>query len=268
MSNLKTVDKIQAALGGLGLGPNPGAPASGPPPGYVASGFGYKKAPAPPAKKSSAPKNFKTVTLPNVAAPTTVPFFNLARRGPQRDTADVFATDQAAAEAYYKGAPGYGVGPEFSYLTHGSESDMTLPLAQLAQDKKHAARIRFVDWLKTDQPDIYAEVVNAIQSGAVGEAQDTAPKTSLWDKILGGVTSALSTIAGAKMQQDILKTNISRANQGLPPIDAASYAPVVRTEVAITPEMAADLRAGALGISKNVLLWGGALAAAWLLLKK
>jgi len=282
---LRDIETIEATLNGMGASTFAStAPAkplkqkaanaqarapSGPPPGYTYGAFGLKKLPATASQQAlNVARNYKPVTLPNKAAATSVPFFDISRRGPQRDTADVFQTEQAAAQAYYQGAPGYDIGPDFSYQNYGSSEEMTRPIATLAKDKAHAARIQFVDWLKSDAPDVYGELVKRIQSGTMGADETKVMQPSLWERITGGITSLLSTYTGAKMQSEILKTNLQRAETGLPPIDAATYAPVVRTEVAVTPEMAADLRAGALGIGKNVLLWGGIAAAAFFLLKR
>lgn len=224
--------------------------------------------PKPKAKKPPGP--IRKVILPNVAQATSVPFFDISRQGPKRDTGDIFKTEQAAqkefAEQFPQGtstATGYGVGPDFFYLPDGSEPEMA-SLKDLATSKQHAARIAFVDWLKTEQPDVYAEVADMIGSGQLG-ADDTtaAPAPTLWDKI----TNAVTSLASIKLQSDILKTNLERAQTGLPPIDAATYAPVVKTQVAVTPEMAAELKAGAMNVGKVAMI-GGALLAAWLLLKK
>lgn len=137
-------------------------------------------------------------------------------------------------------------------------------VAKVAKGKHHAARILFMDWLKTDQPEIYADLVRKLETGEVGAttAQTTATATQpLWQRIVSGLSTLTATVAGAQAQKRILDLNIQRASQGLPPVDAASMAPVVRTEVAITPEMAADLRAGA----SKALIYGG-IAAAGLLL--
>ena len=64
--------------------------------------------------------------------------------------------------------------------------------------------------------------------------------------------------------------NIERAKLGQPPIDAATAAPVVRTQVEIDPALARDLASNVgSSINRNMLILGaGALVVVFLLMRK
>ncbi len=116
--------------------------------------------------------------------------------------------------------------------------------------KRVLAQAQFLTWIQNKFPDLYAAAVKAASSGrlsglgvhATAEATtETAPAyTSIVDKIvaLGGGYLTYT------MQKKIINMNIERAKQGLPPIDiaAAGAAPVVQTEVNISPAMMDSLK--------------------------
>ena len=56
-------------------------------------------------------------------------------------------------------------------------------------------------------------------------------------------------------QKDILALNIERAKMGQPPLDAATTAPIIRTQVDIDPELAKSLIMDMGGvINRNMLV--------------
>ena len=131
---------------------------------------------------------------------------------------------------------------------------------------EHLARAQFVTWLQDKHPELLTAVLTKSELGQVKEA----PKKSLWDKIIDGVTAIGPAYLQYEAQRKMLKLNIDRAKQGLPPLDPDVYGavPTIRTEVDISPEMAGQLKAGIMGIGMNTLLLIGAGLAVFMLMRK
>ena len=129
------------------------------------------------------------------------------------------------------------------------------------------SRIDFAQWLKNEHPAIFTRAVKAANTngtlGALGEGE------SFWSKFTKAAAGLGTTYLALKNQRDVMKINLARAQQGQPPIDAATSAPVVRTQVDMSPELTNKLvsTAGA-GINKTLLLAGAAILAAFFIFKK
>ena len=135
-----------------------------------------------------------------------------------------------------------------------------ITVSQVAKNNRElAARLQFVDWLKTNLPSLYQEAMAQAKSGNLKSLGETP---TLWERLATSITNLYGTIEGAKIQKEILSVNLDRAKQGLPPVDASTMAPVVKTQVSVTPEMAAELRAG----TNKALMYGGIAAGVVLLL--
>lgn len=116
---------------------------------------------------------------------------------------------------------------------------------------------QFTSWLKVNYPDVYGHVANrkpamldaekAVTSGALGaNAQtraglgDLAP-VSDWGKTF---TDAVGALVQGKAQSDLIKLNISRAEQGLPPIDPGNITPGVNVGLSADTRQLAILGIG------------------------
>lgn len=150
----------------------------------------------------------------------------------------------------------------------------------LARTEKHQARLQFATWVKDKHPDIYSAAMRRAEKwrrewgqkrgqpatleglGQDGETQ------SFWDKFREGVTTLGTTYLTYKTQSDAMDINMTRAEQGLPPIDTSFAAPVVRTQIDISPEIAARLQETGTEAMKNMALYGGlALVAVMVIMK-
>lgn len=143
------------------------------------------------------------------------------------------------------------------------------------------ARIQFVNWLQENHPALAAAAINAAQSDtvsvnglgqfsfttAIKETADTAAQTggSIWEKLTGAATALGTSYLALKNQRDMMKINIARAEQGLPPLDVATSAPVVRAQVDIDPALARDLASNVGSTLNRTLLIGGAAVIALIL---
>lgn len=150
-------------------------------------------------------------------------------------------------------------------------------------DRKTIARAQFLTWLKDKNPDLFYRVVNRADSGGDADNMADLPPvdfgfrgmgatddngTTWWQRIAEGVTSLGTAVIGFKAQQSVLEANLDRAERGLPPIEMDAAAPVVKTQVALDPEIIQRLQESATAGMSNILLFGGLALGAFLLLKK
>ncbi len=130
------------------------------------------------------------------------------------------------------------------------------------------SRVQFADWLREKHPDLYEKAI-AYAKGAKAPPGLGAEEQSFWQKFTEGAAALGTTYLSLKNQRDAMKINVERAQQGLPPIDTAVGAPVVRTQVSIDPAIARQLASTAgEGINKMLLFGGAALIALLLFMKK
>lgn len=157
-------------------------------------------------------------------------------------------------------------------------------LHPLARTRKHQARLQFITWLRKKHPELYSTAMRrtekwrrqaAAQTGrpatleGLGQTKGGAvEEQSFWQKLSSGITALGTTYLTYKVQKDSMDINLARAEQGLPPVDTSFAAPIVRTQIDISPEIAARLQEtggeamrkmmmmGALGIGAIVLMMG------------
>lgn len=157
-------------------------------------------------------------------------------------------------------------------------------------------RVQFAAWLKDKMPDVFAvaeeaainqsQRLKAMQAGVYGGAQlggfmdfftapietvkeaTTATTTavkSTWEKLLDGAIAGGTAYLTYQNQKDMLALNIERAKAGLPPVDSATTAPVIRTQVDLDPQLAQDLASNVgSSINRNMMIFGGLAIAALL----
>ncbi len=156
-------------------------------------------------------------------------------------------------------------------------------------------RVQFADWLKREQPEVYKDAIKYAQASATQRAaalqqatqhahakaagvfdtglgfldfldpvvETAAPVTevadkSFWQKFTEGALAVGTSYLTLKNQKEILELNIERAKLGQPPIDAATSAPVIRTQVGIDPQTAEALASNVgSSINRGMLMVGG-----------
>jgi len=140
-----------------------------------------------------------------------------------------------------------------------------------AQPRAHNAdaRLQFATWLQETHPKIYSEAIQHAKKYDAGLGDTEPEKKSFWQRFTEGAAALGTTYLSLKNQRDAMEMNLARAQQGLPPLDVSSTAPVVRTQVDIDPALATRLASSAgEGISRTMMLMGAVALAAILLLKK
>jgi len=123
------------------------------------------------------------------------------------------------------------------------------------------ARIDFAKWLKSEHPELFARATKIAAGG--GETLGALGETdSFWSRFTKAAAGLGTTYLALKNQRDAMRINLERAKAGQPPIDVATSAPVVRTQVELSPQMRAQLASTAgEGINKTLLLVGAGVAA-------
>jgi len=152
-------------------------------------------------------------------------------------------------------------------------------LHPLARSRKHQARLQFVTWLRKTHPEIYraamasteawrrksaARTGNAATLEGLGQTTKggAVEEQSFWQKLGGTLTTIGTTYLTYKTQKDAMEINLGRAEQGLPPIDTSYAAPVVRTQIEISPEIAARLQETGGEAMRKMMMFGGLALAA------
>ena len=102
---------------------------------------------------------------------------------------------------------------------------------QAAVAEQHAnARAAFLDWLAAAYPEAVAAMIEGLDVAALermnGLGADEEP--GFMEKLFGLATTVLPTYLQYQQQKDVLDIQIKRAEQGLPPLETAQYAPSVQ----------------------------------------
>lgn len=112
--------------------------------------------------------------------------------------------------------------------------------------KRVLAQAQFLTWAQNKFPDLYAAAIKAASNGQLSGlgVHDTAETPPAYDSIVDKIVALGGGYLTYTMQKKIINMNIERAKMGLPPIDiaAAGAAPVVQTEVNISPAMMDSLK--------------------------
>lgn len=131
---------------------------------------------------------------------------------------------------------------------------------------KAQARIQFANWLKENHPNIFNAAIKKAGAGELG-ADEPATK-SFWQKFTDAATGLGTTYLALRNQKEAMKINLARAQAGQPPIDVASSAPVVRTQVDLSPQLQSRLISTAGEGLNKTLLYGGLAFLGFLMFKK
>lgn len=132
------------------------------------------------------------------------------------------------------------------------------------------ARVQFADWLKMTHPAIFAKAVAIAENSANTLASlGEEPTESFWSKFTTAAMGLGTTYLALRNQKEAMKINLARAQAGQPPIDMATSAPVIRTQVDVSPELANRLISTAgEGINKTLLFAGAGLLGVLFFMRK
>lgn len=106
------------------------------------------------------------------------------------------------------------------------------------------AQQQFLVWLKRFNPRLfYAATKDAGQLPA-GLGATATTQTSPWSSILNNLSTLGTTYLNFSNQQQILKTQLARAQQGLPPLNASQYTVPTQVQVGVSPQTGQQIAAG------------------------
>lgn len=97
----------------------------------------------------------------------------------------------------------------------------------------------------------FVPVIEEVAPGITEIANRIAVEGESW---ISAISRAMTTVAMAETQRQILKAQLDRARQGLPPLQPSEYAPAIN--VGLSPQ------------TRNLLLYGGLALVAVLLLRR
>lgn len=115
------------------------------------------------------------------------------------------------------------------------------------------AKSAVINWIKANDPNLYALAVkrHALQNSranvyALSEIEEDAIENlsgvADFFKTMGTtISSVIPQAIQYKTQKDILKAQLKRGEQGLPPFDVRDYSPVLRVSPDFSPESEAAL---------------------------
>lgn len=129
-----------------------------------------------------------------------------------------------------------------------------------------------INWVKQNDPYLY-QVALAKTKAEAQNLGETAP-SGFMANLLDNIQKAGTALLQYKGQKKILDLQVERARQGLPPINAADYAPTIKTQIALDPETMQQAQATGIQMAKDGInslkpIFFGALAlGAFLMLKR
>lgn len=128
------------------------------------------------------------------------------------------------------------------------------------------AVVQFANWLRIRHPDVYKKAMAVSYKGLSGLSASTVAPAGDSGGFLNNVTdilkSILPAVAGIYTAKSLIDINISRAKQGLPPIDQSAIAPQVN--VGIPPAQLDAIT----GVGKIAIFGALGIGALFLFMKK
>jgi hypothetical protein len=141
-------------------------------------------------------------------------------------------------------------------------------------DSKQIARAQYLAWLRSSFPELYDAATMNVRPPGAGLGDDTSSGGffdslgSAFNNVVTNVTQALpqlaNTYAAYENQQNLIRLNSQRANQGLSPLTYNAQGQLMAGGI---PYTSSDLRLAGSGLSLTTLLLigGGAIGLIFLL---
>jgi len=129
--------------------------------------------------------------------------------------------------------------------------------ANIINADKHRAAQDLLNWMDREFPGSKEKILKTVGSPGMGQAETTTANAPWYSKIIEAAGQVGNAYYQSKIQKETADIQISRAQQGLPPLDLSKYGPApITTEVAVkmSPQ------------TKTMLWVGGGLLAAIILL--
>lgn len=113
---------------------------------------------------------------------------------------------------------------------------------------------RFIAWTKKTFPKLYHAALLDIKSkkglGGIGD---------FFGDLIGSLKDLAPSYLQFKQQKDLMKMQLKRAQQGLPPADVKDYAPVIKTQIDLAPATRTAVIGGMKDMIMPIAIGGGVL---------
>lgn len=150
-----------------------------------------------------------------------------------------------------------------SKITPSFVRKMNAKIARSSPRRLVGSRLKYTRWLKKTNPMLFkvvtaeADIRDKIQQKymsktrglygpneimGLGEEDTTESTPGFWDNLVSAAKTIIPTYIAAKQQRDIYKMQMARAERGLPPLNAAQVAPVIRTQIDMGPQMTQGIK--------------------------
>ena len=114
------------------------------------------------------------------------------------------------------------------------------------------AQNQFLIWLKNNHPRLFAAVQRKVKAGQLAGLGATASSTStssggtnLWGQITGAISNLGTAYLTYTTQQKVLDTQLQRAKQGLPPLNASQLQmPANQVQVGVSSQTGQQIASG------------------------
>lgn len=126
------------------------------------------------------------------------------------------------------------------------------------------SQLKTIEWIRVNDPFLYQLAQKRFEikreKGMAGLGEVVAPNKSFWNTLAETAQSVLPAVINMPAQKKVLDIQMKRAEQGLPPIDAAAYIPPIKfsadisedTENALTRIAQESTKTGVAEILKKV----------------
>ena len=141
---------------------------------------------------------------------------------------------------------------------------------------KQTAKKQFIKWFKRREPFLFNVAKHRfnLRNPGLNGNMEMAGISEIFTGIVDTVKNVAPSLIQLSSQKKILDMQIKRAEQGLPPLDAAQYSPTIKVEAAISPESEEAAKRIAIETSKQgiselkPIFFGALLLGALMLLRK
>ena len=141
-------------------------------------------------------------------------------------------------------------------------------MVPIKREQRNRNRFQFVHWVKKKYPDLYSKVIQKIgaQPQVMNGLGDTGD--SWFSNFTGALTSLGQTVLQYKAQKKLMDMQMQRAQSGLPPLQAAEYAPAIKVVTEAGPETRRVVTETGNKLMIPLAIGGGLLVVALLMRKK
>jgi len=104
----------------------------------------------------------------------------------------------------------------------------------------------FVEWMQENAPNTYGlavlEATDATQLNGLNADQQSTQSKGWFENFTDSIKKIAPALMQFKTQKKIMRTQLRRAERGLPPLDTSALAPTLRIQPELPPEVYRDIK--------------------------